>query len=67
LRDARRDRLYEFLADSDGFLMLISTNYDRVIGFFVPSNFKIRSAEVTPKALLAFYWLDEIILELATS
>jgi len=66
LRDARRDRLYEFLADSDGFLMLISTNYDKVFGFFVPSNFKIRSVEATPKALLAFYWINQNS-ELATS
>ena len=46
--------------------MLISTNYDKVFGFFVPSNFKIRSVEATPKALLAFYWINQNS-ELATS
>jgi len=66
LSGARRDSLYEFLADSDGFLMLMSTTFGKVIGFFVPSNFKIRSVEATSKAFLAFYWVNEN-LELATS
>jgi len=66
LRGARRDGLEEFLADSDGFLTLISTNYDKVIGFFVPSNFKRRSVEADPNALLAFYWINANS-ELATS
>jgi len=66
LRGARRDGLHEFLADSDGFLVLISTDYDKVIGFFVPSNFKIRSTEATPNSLLAFYWINQNS-ELATS
>ena len=58
LRDERRERLYQFLADSDGFLMLVSTNYSKVFGIFVPSNFKTRGYHWTNKPILAFYWIE---------
>ena len=39
--------------------MLIKTNYNKVIGFFVPSNFKAKSSSYNENPLLAFYWINQ--------
>jgi hypothetical protein len=53
------NKVEQFLADSKGFLMLIKTDYNKVMGFFVPSNFKGRKSEINLNALLVFYWINQ--------
>lgn len=56
--DEKKEELNQFSAHSDGFLVLIRTNHSKIIGFFVPSNFKNKSYEKTSNPLLAFYWIN---------
>jgi hypothetical protein len=58
LGDERRKTLYQFLADSDGFLILVRSNFDKTFGFFVPSNFQKRDNSEMTNPLLAFYWIE---------
>ena len=54
-----KEKVEQFLADSDGFLMLVKTNSNKVIGFFIPSNFKEKLYKKSSNPLLVFYWINK--------
>lgn len=47
LRGEKQEKVEQFLADSDGFLMIVKTDFSAVFGIFVSLNFKIKNREKT--------------------
>ena len=39
--------------------MLIKTNFNKIIGFYVPSNFKAKRWTNDKKPILVFYWINQ--------